>query len=282
MTQTFSGSRAQAAPRTTALLVYAVLFFGVLWLYSATLSGNLSVANDSSFYLLHVLNGAPQFSAHHLIYEPFAWVIYEAVRAVTGPMDVMSALKVVSLINSVFGAACATVILAIFHQRGRLPLAMSVLATLPAAVSFGLWYYSITVEVYVIGIFFLLVAFYILSADHISLTGWLIAGIAVGLGVLGHQIYPLFGAVILVRLMMIDDGWAARLTAAWTCIGPAILTALIPYVLVVLFTDTVKDGELMHWLMGYAATDREFVQTASGSTVSSRSASIVAASRQAL
>jgi len=237
-------------------VAYTLMYFGVLALYGLTLSANLTVAMDAPFFLLNIVQDEPAFNPHHLLYEPVAWLFLKAVTAVLGPVD---PLKVVSFIGAIFGAGCVAAVFAVFHRRGQMKLSSAALCALPVAFSFGLWYYSVTVEVYVIGIFFMLMAFLVLTAEQISTRGWFLVGVFAGAAVLSHQVFPLFGAVILVRLWMIDDTWSAKLTAAWVCIAPAALIVLVPYVLVMTVSDTVPDGQALQWLLGYAATNPEFV-----------------------
>lgn len=71
-------------------------FTAVLGLYSLTLSENMTVAIDASAYLLNVVNGEPDFHAHHLLYEPFMALIYEVVTSIVGPLDAVTSKKVVA------------------------------------------------------------------------------------------------------------------------------------------------------------------------------------------
>jgi hypothetical protein len=121
-----------------------------------------------------------------------------------------------------------------------------------------MWYYSTTIEVYIIGIFLLLVSLYILSSENLSSRQWVLAGFFAGSAALFHQSYPLFGVVILVRIYLMHSSWRASLKSLALCAGTAAVAALGPYTMVVLLSPAITSENLVQWFLGYAASDQTF------------------------
>ncbi len=131
-----------------------------LALYAATLAQNFALAHDSVSYLIEIERGAVDglFHPHHLLYNALAALWLGGLRALGLGAD---GGLLVALLNAIFGAAGIAVVYAFLRRRAALPLGLALAATALVACSFGYWFYSVSVEVYLIPLFFLLAALYV-------------------------------------------------------------------------------------------------------------------------
>jgi len=160
-----------------------------LILFLVTLSKNLSAAHDSISYINEIDKGI-FFHPHHLLYNYLAakWVVLLKVLGIGRPDSVYA----VESLNSVFGAM--TISLGYIFLRKIVGFNLKdafILSFLPAA-SFGFWYYSTTVEVYIIPLFFLFLCFLWFFSCKDSRTKWFLIGLFHGIAILFHQVHCLF------------------------------------------------------------------------------------------
>jgi len=174
------------------------------------------------------------------------------------PQD--SALLVAAL-NALFGALSMCVVYALLRARmglGRLP---ALVGTALPAFSYGVWFYSICIEVYIIPLFFLLLTLYVLSGvcagqagGNTAVCGFALAGATHGLAVLFHQAHVLFAPVVLAAALVRyrrNIGAAARACLAYAAV--AVPVVVLPYVAVMVFGEGIKTPEAaFRWLTAYA------------------------------
>jgi hypothetical protein len=201
-------------------------------LYALTLARNLSIAHDSIDYLLNIEQHLLSFHPHHLLYHWTALTWLTFWSPLLGHVDHM---LVVEMLNAVLGGVVIALFYAVLRQRlGLTPFSASLGTTLPA-FSFGLWFYSTAVEVYIIPIAFLMLTFYILSARELTLRSFLAAGGTHGLAILFHQSYLLFGVAVLCAAFLPRANHrppAWRALAAYTAVVAPVV--VIPYLVVIL------------------------------------------------
>ncbi len=170
----------------------------LLLLYAASHSANLSSAHDAANYLRMIRDG-DWFHPHHLFFNGAAALWIGAWQAL---LPSLPAITLVAWLNAVFGAGCVMLAHLLLRERiGLSPRAALIAALLPA-FSFGLWFYSATVEVYVIPLFFLLAALYLLTAEEPPMKVVLLAALMHALAMLFHQVHVLFTlpALLLIYL----------------------------------------------------------------------------------
>jgi hypothetical protein len=170
----------------------------LLLLYAASHSANLSSAHDAANYLRMIRDG-DWFHPHHLFFNGAAALWIAAWQSL---LPSLPAITLVAWLNAVFGAGCVMLAHMLLRTRiGLSPRAAMIAALLPA-FSFGLWFYSATVEVYVIPLFFLLWALYLLTAEEPPMKLVLLAALAHALAMLFHQVHVLFTlpALLLIYL----------------------------------------------------------------------------------
>lgn len=166
-----------------------------LGFYLLSRTPNLALAHDAAGYLAVIVEGtgADLAHPHHLLYHPVAKLWLVLLRSVGLGGD--PALAVASL-NSVAGAVCVGLVVALLRHRGGASRALAAAGAASAAVSFGLWFYSACVEVYIIPLAFLLGALYV-ALGPLTWRRAVAVGILHGLAMVFHQVHVLFGVVVL-------------------------------------------------------------------------------------
>ena len=233
---------------------WVFVLFAALLLYGVTLSPNLSAAHDSITYINTIEVGSQDqgwFHPHHLLYSPVAaaWLGLWRYLGVEG-----SSVDVVTTLNALFGALSVSIFYLLLRRRLSLSSAAALVGTALMTFSYGVWFYSTTVEVYVIPLFFLLWAFYLLTAGRISGIRAGLVGAISGLAVLFHQVHILFAIVVLAALVLRRKHLSTSLPKALSyCFLSMAAMVLIPYGLVmfgVLGLDSA--GAAWQWLTTYA------------------------------
>ncbi len=224
----------------------------LLGLYGGTISANLSIAHDSIHYINTIDDGRNLYHPHHLLYAPVArlWVL--ACREL-GFQSVDSA-ALVSMLNVVFGALTCGVVFVFCRARLNLERFRAVVGTGLAACSFGMWYYSVCVEVYVIPAFWLLVTLLIMTRARLGMGSCVAMGVTCGLAALFHQTHVLFGLPGVVGLATVSEKPARwRLLAIGAFIATGMIVTCVPYA-IVLRTFVVAESwpQAWRWLTEYA------------------------------
>jgi hypothetical protein len=130
-----------------------------------------------------------------------------------------------------------------------------------AAVSFGPWYYSVTVETYMIPLCLLFWASYLLTRATITVRVLIAAGFLHGLAMLFHQASVLFGAVCLVTLMFRRDfAKPAHLSFFLAYFVPASLLVVLGYVWAAIALNKADGvGTFLTWCLGHASDPQLYV-----------------------
>ena len=152
-----------------------------LLLYLLTLSRNSSASHDSIRYINRIDAGTWYFHPHHLLYEPTALVWLKLCRLLGASAD--SSL-IVSSLNSFFGAGIVALVFSLLRRSFGHSVTTALSTTALVGVSFGVWFYSVCVEVYVIALFFSMVALSYLLKRPLSRRGIIGLGLLHGLVVL--------------------------------------------------------------------------------------------------
>ena len=227
------------------------VFLAAFALYAATPSANLGAAHDGVVYLAAIEAGRDPFHPHHLLYQPAAMLWLDAWRRLGVDAD---GARVVGLLGSLFGALAVAAFFAVLRRRLGLELGRALAGAALAATSFGLWFYSVTVEVYTVPLVFLVGAFYALAAPRPGPRAFAAAGLLHGLAVLFHQSHLLFAGVSLAAAWLArrDSGApTGRLVAAY--VAALVPTAALPYALVVVGeVRPTSVTEAWRWLTLYA------------------------------
>jgi hypothetical protein len=229
---------------------------GTLLLYIFTQCDALSPAHDSVLYLRMIERGE-YFHPHHLLYNAAAalWL-----GLWSGVLPGADSVTLISWMNGVFGALSIGVVFLLLRHRAMLDRVQALTGALLPAASFGVWFYSVTIEVYIPALLFLLMAFYLLTDSRKSIGVFTAAGAMHGLAMLFHQVHVLFAVpalFVLLRAIMPARESAEKLRMLKAGLGYVIagmLVTAVPYVVIgagVLGHSTVQ--EFMAWLLGYAS-----------------------------
>jgi hypothetical protein len=235
---------------------------GFLWLsaftlllYVLTQCDALSPAHDSVLYLRMIETGR-YFHPHHLLYNAAAAVWLVSWKEALPGAD---AVMLISWMNGVFGALSIGVVFLLLRHRAMLDRVQAVLGALLPAASFGVWFYSVTIEVYIPALMFLLAAFYLLTDTRKTTGSLTAAGLMHGCAMLFHQVHILFAVpamFVLLRAIFAAKERVERLRLLRAGIGYVIacmLVTVVPYLVIgagALGHSTPR--EFMAWLLGYA------------------------------
>lgn len=235
--------------------------------YTLTLSSVPALTHDSLTYLQSITDGGVGlWHPHHLVYNAIGGAWLRLVRSFGVVSD---GLKVVAWVNSALGAAAAMFCYALLRDRARAGRTLAVAGTVGAAVSFGFWFYSVSVEVYVLPLATLLAAAYVLLAPRLTTRHVLVVGLLNGLAVLGHQVHVMFTVVVVVVLAgqvgRVSRTTVVRWFALWAATTSAVVVAA--YGLVLWFVVKPQSmAEANSWFTRYAGGD-EFWVTPGPSTL---------------
>ncbi len=234
--------------------------FGItLLLYLLTRCEALSAAHDSRSYLRMIESGQ-YFHAHHLLYNGasalWAWLWGTILSA--------PVLTLVISLNSFFGALTAGLFYLLLRRRTEVSRELAAVASFLPTFSFGIWFYSVTIEVYVIALFFVLVSLYLLTEKELSRRRVLLAAMLHGIAMLFHQLHLFF----LVPALFALSGWTGSRIAPGTSRSMLMLqyvvvagaVVLIPYLVIGIFVLGMDTPDsYVRWILGYAGDDRFWV-----------------------
>jgi hypothetical protein len=243
-------------------------------LYLATPSRNLALTHDSVFYLMRIAEGVPALDPNHLVFEPLMAYAHRLLALVVPGLNLERAIQVV---NGLSGAAALQAGYLTAVRRLRIGRPAASLATAAAGFTFGVWYYSTTVETYIVPLALLAWGFYVLSARRLETRHVAAAAVAHSAAALVHQSAILFGAAAIAALVTAEGVRARRdlrIGLGRAALYLALCTVLVggAYVLsAVLAGGASSPAEAIAWAKGHgadsgfwAAPPRAFVEAAIG------------------
>ncbi len=175
----------EAARTRDSLLV----FFLFSLVYALSASPVLGAAHDGVYYLRSIESGRHLLHPHHLLYNPVARLWWRA----TGMGDPVLAVE---WLNALAGGLAAALLHRAVSRFAARPLAF--FSTALWGFSFGPWFYSATIEVYLLPLPFLLGAWIALETPSTRRAA--AGGVLVAFAVLFHQTNLLFLPCALYRL----------------------------------------------------------------------------------
>lgn len=216
--------------------------------YLLTLADNFSASHDSINYLNGIVKGEHLFHPHHLLYHYYAhlWLLLFQ-NIFTG----IAHHYIIESFTAVWGSAILAVCYMFFRVRFNLSLGISALAITLIAFSYGVWFYSVNIEVYSPPIFFILSALFIISKKESRESDvWKVA-ILQSFAILFHQVNILF-TVIVVYWLFDNRGRFNFLNSflKYAVLG-VILTGGIYIVCGVLYEHKTTVPEFTEWILGY-------------------------------
>jgi hypothetical protein len=173
------------------------IFFIFLIFFLCTLASNFSGPHDSIGYLNGIVQGNALFHQHHLLYHFITHYWLVGAKAIfPGIAD----YYLVEVFTALWGSASLTIVYCFLRNRFNQSQILSLAATAVIAFSYGMWFYSVNIEVYAPPMFFLLAALYKLSDRNFSQPDvWKVA-LLHSSAILFHQVHILFTFTILYIL----------------------------------------------------------------------------------
>src|SRR5215211_7077944 len=141
------------------------VFVVFLVIYLLTLTANFTAPHDSMAYLNMLKTGEGLWHPHHLLYHvtSLQWLKFWKQF-----FPSVEDYRIVESYSSAWGAAVLAFVFVFFRKRFLLGTLTSWLCTAVVGFSYGIWFYSANVEVYMPSLFFTVWSLYILSAKEWS------------------------------------------------------------------------------------------------------------------
>lgn len=181
--------------KTISRIPGAVFVWMVSYLFFiACLANNFSASHDSINYLHQIVKGEGLFHQHHLLYHFVAnkWLIL--LRSV---FPGVAPHYLVESFTAFWGSGVLAICYLFFRNRFGVGKVLSLLGVLVIAFSYGTWFYSVNVEVYMPPMFFILCSLYVITKTTPQQTDIWMIGLLHAMAVLFHQVNILFCIVAL-------------------------------------------------------------------------------------
>ncbi|HYF33173.1 MAG TPA: hypothetical protein VD993_18740 [Chitinophagaceae bacterium] len=174
------------------------VFIVFLLIYLLTLTSNFTGPHDSMAYLNMLGSDHGLWHPHHLLYHVLSKYWLQFWKLIfPGVAD----YYLVESFSSVWGAATLSMVFIFFRRRFGLPTLTAWLGTAVAGFSYGIWFYSVNVEVYMPSLFFTVWSLYILSINEwTSKQVWRIGAVH-SLAVLFHQMNILLAPIVIYKIV---------------------------------------------------------------------------------
>ncbi len=239
------GKRVHALDIVPFLLIFA--------LYLATLSNNFSLTHDSIEFLLRLRAGDAGFHANHLFYLPFLSSVVQASAGLGASVH-----YVVEATGALAGTLTLLAGYLTLTRRFGVQRWNAVAAMAAAGLTYGIWYYSVAIEIYIYPLMFLSWAFFALTAPGLTWRGIAAAAILQSAAILFHQTAVLFSIVPLIVLLTprSDDLGMTRPLGRlmlYGAVGSVIVCASYWSVAAALGRAGSID-EFIQWFLGYGAS----------------------------
>jgi hypothetical protein len=244
----------QSLSRHMIMLEAVGLWCVLSTIYLLTLSGNHTEAEDSIHYLVEIREGNPTTISdpYHLAYQWLGWLIYHTALTLGYDGGPLLTVQILNAFTGAIGIALLWVLLRIAVPGGR----WSALAGCGLlAFSYGYWWYSVEVEVYILSALLLILSLFLAyhAARHPSWKAFALLGGAHGLAVLAHITNVLFVAVPVVALFF---AWwrlpvreVGRCMLAYATVGISVIIS--SYALAALAHGLETPREVYNWLAVY-------------------------------
>lgn len=183
------------ALRSRTVVESCIVAAGFCLLYIATRSTNLSAAHDSISYLLNVERGDGLLHPHHLLYAPLSYALTRWLPAAWLPDAV---LPLMTTVNALFGGATLGLVYGLLRRAAAMSRVAALAAVACVGFSFGWWYYSACVEVYVPAAFWAVATLALLAQGCRTIGRCVLLGVLGGCAALFHQTAALLAVPVLV------------------------------------------------------------------------------------
>jgi hypothetical protein len=227
-----------------------MVWLGSFIFFLFSLANNLSASHDSINYLLHIVKGDHLFHQHHLLYNYLANIWLHLLQAI---FPSVPRHQIVESFTALWGSSVLSVAFLFFRNRFNLPIDLAMIGVFVIAFSFGMWFYSTNVEVYMPPMFFILCCLYLMTSQLNRTSDSLLVGALHSGAVLFHQVNILFLPVVMYWLYS-----KRKQLPVWKCsFGYALVGILITggvYFIIGRVAEGHRTpGDFLNWVLGYTA-----------------------------
>jgi hypothetical protein len=228
------------------------IYLAFLIFFLCTLASNFSGPHDSIGYLNGIVKGHHLFHQHHLLYH---FVAHYWLVGVNALFPRVPDYFLVEAFTALWGSGSLTIAYCMLRKRFGISILLSLIATSVIAFSYGMWFYSVNIEVYAPSIFFLLAALYKLTDRDFSQRDiWKVVLLHCA-AILFHQIHILF--TITVLIILYQHRKKIKLVSAlvqYVVIG-VVLVGGAYFIVGWVIEGQDSVAKWVYWLKGYAAGD---------------------------
>jgi hypothetical protein len=279
-TQSASASTTGAFRSSSSFNLFLPLIVGVVAFIVFALTATGFHTYDGISYIRDMGKPLPALVLpHHLVYEPTMLLVFNLWRAFgyTGYADLPG-----EMLSSLAGAGG----LALFFSLARRCVrsrAVALTATLSLGLTYGYWFYSVEVDVYVLPLFFLLLAAWLYTralerTDRLMVLVCLV-GAAHGLGALYHQAALFLTPAFALGVYLLPGRTSGRVMRV-AAYGLALALILVPAYFVggVVVAGQHTPDKFLRWANNYGqlGTWGAFTQDTPANAISGASAAISA------
>lgn len=180
-------------------VIIIFVFLIILFFYLSLLHLNITHSLSVSDYYRNILTMEVSWHAQHILYEPIGFLWSEYAKLL---FPEVHPYKLLSAMNSFFGAGCISLISAILLKRLNFSISKTFITCLVISGSFYFLNYATTIDIYLSALFFMLATFYYATKKaYLTYFDAMIIGILHGTAVGFHQIHILLGIVLLPRIL---------------------------------------------------------------------------------
>ncbi len=223
-----------------ALVVWIISYL----IFLSSLVNNLSASHDSIHYLLDILNGRETFHQHHLLYNFLAgrW------RLIFSSIPPHYAIE---SFTAVWGSSALSMVYLMFRNRFHLyPLAAAA-GTAIIGFSYGVWFYSVNIEVYMPPLFFILSALYFLTKEKLSNNDIIKIALLHSMAILFHEVNILFSVVVVYGIVANRKHLDFSRAVLQYCVIGIVVAGGAYFITGWFFEGHNSFPEWIHWVQGY-------------------------------
>lgn len=227
------------------------VFVVFLLVYLLTLTSNFTGPHDSMAYLNMLKTEHGLWHPHHLLYHVLSKYWLHAWEAIFPSVE---DYFIIESFSSVWGAATLSLVFLFFRRRFGHTILTAWLGTAAVGFSYGIWFYSVNVEVYMPSLFFTVWALYILSVDEWSSKQVWRIGLVHSLAILFHQMNILLTPIIIYKIISQRRNIYVFKSIFWYGVVGVVLVGGMYF-----FGGWVREGNndlssWMSWMRGYTGT----------------------------
>jgi len=230
----------------------ATVFFFFLLIYLLSLTSNFTGPHDSMAYLQMLKQKEHLWHPHHLLYHELTYYWLHLLKYFfPGHEDYF----LVESFSSCFGAGTVAIVYLFFRRRFHLPILTSWIGTGIVGFSYGVWFYSINVEVYAPSLFFTIACLYQLTRREWNAQAVWLTALFHSLAILFHQMNILLIPVVLYKIFEQRKNIFVLKSIFWYGLTGLVLVGGT-YFLAGRFGEGHTDVKgWMAWMEGYTTSD---------------------------